>query len=304
MRTPRCLAPLFLLLLGSPRAPGAAEPSVPDFKAEIVSGRVRFAQVLPWLDTDEPNLQRLLLEAALQRDDWKRDAVEWLRACQVRPEAGDERERHLTGVLQTFAGVETIQQLVTQTLTRPNVERRVRVQLLQCLGRARLDTLPEAWLSALEKLLADDDAVMHEAVYTVKARGVERCDAALRAIAQHADHPAAVRIAALECVAPRQRGWEPEAFALLRRQLSTKQPATMQAAAARTLGAGRLSAAQLSQLTADWPRLPGGIVALLLPAYSRSKDEATGLAVVAALEQLPVSTLSLGELDRALAGYP
>jgi putative heme-binding domain-containing protein len=43
---------------------------------------------------------------------------------------------------------------------------------------------------------------------------------------------------------------------------------------------------------------------LLLPAFDKSRTEKVGLALVAGLKRLPGPSLSAGQLDRVLAGYP
>ncbi len=282
-----------------------ADQPTPALLAEIEAGRARLDQVLPWLDAEQPDLQRLLLEAAWSRPDWGPAAVKQLRNWLTHPTFSADRDRQLTGLLQTFADQDEVQAVLAKAIADPATGQAQRLQLLQGLARTRLDPLPDAWLNVLRTVLTDEDRmVCQEAVFTVKMKDVDGCDSILRAIGKNGKYPLEIRIAGLECLASRQRACEPDLFGLLREQMTAGKQAPVKVAAARTLGASRLSDAQLAALVEDFSQLPAATISLLLPAFSKSKDAKVGMALVAALERLPGAGVSVGEADRALACFP
>jgi len=305
MQRPLLSLTLAGLMVGFPLVHASTDQPTPGLLTEIETGRTTLKQVLPWLDTDHPELQRLLLEAASQRPEWSQEAALLLQGWLDHPEFTDARERQLTGLLRTFPQREGVQKLLSQALVDPNTRQRLRLQLLQCLARTQLDSLPESWLRTLKKLLADDDArVCQEVVYTLKMTDANGCDALLRTLGKSNKYSPETRLAALECLAPRQRAWEPELFRWLRGQLRAGRPPSVQVAAARTLAASRLNDAQLAELVEDIPQIPVAMISVLLPAFGKSKDAQVGKALVVALEKLPAAAARVADLDRVLVSYP
>lgn len=275
-----------------------------DLLADIKAGRATFEQVLPWLDTDEPDLQRLLLQTVARKPEWERAAAQHLRNWLKDPQWTKERASLLTGLLQTFADQEEVQAIVARAIADSSTERRQRLQMLRCLARTRNDPLPGAWLEVLHGILkGKDELVCQEAVFTVKSKDARGFEAGLRRISEDENFPIETRVAAIEYLATRGP-CAAAAFRQLRKQMKSQDRPLVSAAAARALGKSRLSSAQLQELVQDFSKIPASSIALLLPAFSKSKDSKVGLALVAALVRLPSNPLSVGEWDRALAGYP
>src|SRR5262249_16322825 len=119
------------------------------------------------------------------------------------------------------------------------------------------------------------------------------------------DLPADLRIAALDCIAGRQRKLAPESFALLLAHLSDRTEPLLRVAAARTLGGSTLDGRQLAPLPAQVPQAGPMVVPLLVPACARPRAAAAGRALVNALKRSPgAEALAADDLDRLLKGYP
>src|SRR5262249_24065879 len=150
-----------------------------------------------------------------------------------------------------------------------------------------------------------DLAVRREAVAVVKARNVATLDARLGELSRQAELPAELRIAALDCVASRQRQTAREDFALLTAHLSEKTEPLLRVAAAGAVGAARLDAKQLAELARHVAEAGPLTLPLLTLAFARSNDAEVGRALLEALKRSPgAEALSADDLDQLLKNYP
>src|SRR5205085_2815489 len=107
----------------------------------------------------------------------------------------------------------------------------------------------------------------------------------LRALAERADAPAAVRVEALAAIPGNVGALSPDLFSFLTAAVSPQQPAAQRVMAADVLGRAKLTSPQLTAL-ADALRGAGPLeIGRLLPAYEQSSDEPVGLHLVAALKE-------------------
>src|SRR5262249_41412275 len=121
-----------------------------------------------------------------------------------------------------------------------------RLLLLRVIARCRVEPLPAPWTAALERALRHEDLkVRGGAVSAIKARNLGGFDQRLAALGRNADLPAELRIAALDCIAGRQKALAPDAFALLTAHLSEKTDPLLRVTAARALGSATLDSRQL-----------------------------------------------------------
>ena len=178
--------------------------------------------------------------------------------------------------------------------------------MLRVLNRCRLDPLPSSWLDLLRQAIEQEDpALKREAVAVVKVRNLDRFDAQLATLSRNEAMPAELRIAALECLAPRRKETEETSFALLKRNVSEQTDPLLRIAAARTLGASTLDGPQLTQLAKHLISSGTLTMRLLLPAFAKSKDGEIGKQLAEALARSPAAeALSLSELDQTFRGYP
>jgi putative heme-binding domain-containing protein len=273
---------------------------------QMKDGRLTRELVVPLLDTDDPDLQQAALAAISRRPEWARDTVGLLRGWLGSARLTPGQERSLTGALLAFSGAADIQRLVAEALASPRTATATRLLLLRVVARCRLDPLPRPWLDALGQALTHDDlAVRREAVATLKARNLAQFDKQLANLARQGNLPADLRIAALDCLAGRQRQLDAESFTLLTGHLAEKTEPLLRVTAARALGASALDAGQLVQLAEHVATGGPMIVPLLVPAFKKSAEAKVGLALVHALKRSPgTDALAADDLDGLFKGYP
>jgi putative heme-binding domain-containing protein len=303
-----------LIRINDPKAtqPALADPNPRVRQAALVAldqmkaGQFTREQVVPLLDTDDPELQQAALEVMGRRPGWSGEVTGLLRTWLTSPTLSDRQQTSLTGALLAFGGQADVQRLVAEALASPKTALPTRLLLLRVLGRARVEPLPAAWRAALEKALGHEDlAVRREAVSVVKARNLADFDGPLAALARQPDLPAELRIAALDCVSPRQRPLGRESFALLTAHLSEKTEPLLRVAAARALGASHLDPKQLTDLAGHLASAGPMVLPLAVPAFGRSREGAAGLALVEALKRSQgAEALAADDLDKVLQNYP
>jgi putative heme-binding domain-containing protein len=273
---------------------------------QMKDGKLTREQVVPLLDTDDPDLQQAVLGVISKHPDWSKETTGLLREWLASTKRTPAQEKSLVGALLAFCSDEYIQKLVADTLTETKPSLPTRLLMLQVVARCRLDSLPRHWLGALGEALQDRElAVRREVIATIKARNLTQFDKLLLDLSKDAKLPGELRIAALDCLAPRQSQVAPDLFTLLTQHLSEKVEPLLRVAAARTLGASPLTKDQLLQLAEKVTEAGPMIVPVLMPAYARSRDGDVGLILVRALQKSPgTDSMAVEDLDRLLRNYP
>jgi putative heme-binding domain-containing protein len=271
---------------------------------QMADGGLTRDQVVPLLDTDDGDLQQAALDVMGRRPGWSSEAIGLLRGWLKSDTLSAAQQTALTGSLLAFSGDVKVQRLVADALASAKTPLPTRLLLLRVLARCGT-SLPEPWLTALGDALAHDDhTVRREAVSAIKTRNLASFDTKLDALSKQEALPAELRIAALDCVAGRQRALTSEAFTLLTAHLSEKTDPLLRAAAARTLGAAPLDAKQLTELGKYLAGAGPMVVPLAVPAFLRSRDADVGKALVEALKRAPgTEALAADDLERLLKGY-
>ena len=273
---------------------------------QMPSGKLTRDLVVPMLNTDDPELQQTALEVISRREGWSAEIVDLVSKWLVHPRLTVEQARSLTGALIAFSTEENIQQLVTDAMDDPKTVDQTRLLLLEVMARCRLDDLPASWLDTLRRVLLDsDDRLCSEAVATIRSRSLSGLDKQLRDLRQDEKRPATLRIAALECLAPRRGSLPADSFALLTDHLKDDVEPLLRASAARALGAGRLNDEQLIELAEPLANAGSLIVPNLIPAYGKSQSAKVGLALVTALKHSPgADALTSDDINKLLKRYP
>ncbi|HWB09234.1 MAG TPA: PVC-type heme-binding CxxCH protein [Pirellulales bacterium] len=272
---------------------------------QMADGRLTRQEVVGLLDTDDAELQQAALDC-MSRRGWAADTVAVLTDWLALTNRTAEQTRSLIGALLAFSSDETIQQLVADSFNRPTADSATRLLLLEVIGRCRLGMLPDSWHDVIgQALVAEDGAVRSGAVSVVRLRGIDRFDSRLAEVGRDATVTPDVRIAALECLAPRRQALDGESFGLLVGQLSEEAEPLLRIASARALAGGPLDAKQLVALAGRLTDASTMTLRLLLPAFGASREPAVGDALAASLARSQgADALSLAELDQALKGFP
>ncbi|HEY2252186.1 MAG TPA: HEAT repeat domain-containing protein, partial [Planctomycetaceae bacterium] len=261
---------------------------------------------VPLLDTDDPDLQQAALAVISRHAGWSDEIRKLVEQWLATAELSASQQQALTGALLALSANEGIQTQVAAALSGASTPVENRRLLLRVISRARVDQLPARWLETLGRILAGDNAVLaREAVAVVRARNLAQFDAVLAKIAARDDLAVDLRIAALECLGPRQRNLDSTSFGLLAKQLSGKADPLVQVAAARALGYFRPQSRQLVELAAAVGEAGPLTLPLLLPAYSETGDAEVGRALFKSLLHSPgAEALSPDELHALMKRFP
>jgi len=261
---------------------------------------------VPLLDTDDPDLQQTALAVISRHEGWSDEIRKLVDQWLATPEIGPSQQQALTGALLALSKSEGIQDQVTAALSDPATPVENRRLLLRVVSRARLDLLPSRWLEALAKILAGENAALaRESVAVIRARNLTQFDGALSKLAARGDVPVELRIAALECLGPRQRQLDAVAFKMLTTNLSEKVDPLVRVAAARALGSFRPQNSQLLELAGAVGEAGPLTLPLLVPAYSDAADGAVGVALFKALLKSPgAGALSPDEVHALMKRFP
>jgi putative heme-binding domain-containing protein len=264
------------------------------------------ADVAPHLDLADEDLRRTALEIVARHPQWLGLTRETLRRFLASSGLRAEEEQIVTDILLLSAREPVIQNEVTAAVADAHVPAATKLVLLRAMARCALESFPERWSNALAKALEDPEAaIQKESITSIKARDLRGLDQRLAEVGRAADQPADVRIAALECLAGRLGPLDASAFSVLTAHLSEETDPLVRLAAARALGASRLTSEQLSQMAADIDRAGPSVLRLLLPVFAKGSDPGAGAALVSSLERSPsVESLSPAELDQTLRSYP
>jgi putative heme-binding domain-containing protein len=269
---------------------------------QMTAGGLNEGQVAPLLASADTDLQRAALEVVCRRPEWSALVSNLLSAWLSSPAVSAVQERLLADALGAIGGEPGIREIVAKALADPETAEPTRLLLIRTVRQCGLSALPEPWLEGLAaSLTSPRPAIVREALGTIRARGLARFDGTLVALSRKTDLPADLRIAALECAAGRSGQPDAQAFELMVAYLNGGAEPLTRLAAARALGAGRLTAEQLIQLARSITSVNPMVLRLLSPAFTASSDARVGAALVEVLEKTPsASALGVSELDRML----
>jgi putative heme-binding domain-containing protein len=273
---------------------------------QMQAGKLTREQVVPLLDTDDPELQQAVLAVMSRRPGWSKDTLGLLGDWMRNPKLSPDRERSLKGALVAFSSEKNVQSLVATALADPKTSPSMRLLLLGAISRCRMEPLPQRWLDVLGRELDRDDlAVRRETVATIKARNLSQFDKQLVMLSQSKNLPADLRIAAFDCVAQRQKKVDSQIFTLLIDHLAEKTDPLLRVSVARALGATSLDNRQVVQLAESLTKAGPMTVPFLVPAFSKCANAEVGRALVSSLQKSPgAESLSAADLDQCLKGFP
>ena len=273
---------------------------------QMPASRLTRDQVIPLLETDDPELRQVALDVISRRAGWVKDISQLIAVWLEKVSLTAAERNSLPGALLSSSDDRDVQGMIANALvdaTRPVETRRM---LLGVIARARWKQLPERWDEALEGALAQKDVTLkREAVAVIRSRGLTSFDVSLGDLAVREDAPVELRIAALECLAPRRPQPSAAAFALLTSQLGDAAEPLLRVAAARTIGLCRPNGEQLLVLAGHVAQAGPLTAPLLVPAFSNANDPKIGAALVAALKKSPgTDALTPDELRKLVNRFP
>jgi putative membrane-bound dehydrogenase-like protein len=253
-------------------------------------------------DTD-PDMRKDALWVASRHPEWEESIGNYLQDAIARwtPGQGDS----LTELLLAFAGQPRVQEAMAGAVNSEDIARAE--YLLGVMEQSSLKPLPARWIKVLRTQLEQGAPLRARAVQVVRGRVVEGCDRELKAIAQDAANPHALRLAALDATLARGPELDDATFAYVSGLLAPGHEAPTRQAAARLLARSTLSPAQAKALARDTiPTADALIFGSVLDAIARQHDEAVGAALVAALRQasMDITRLPARRIEGIFANYP
>jgi len=179
------------------------------------------------------------------------------------------------------------------------------------IARTRVKTLPPAWMAPLLRAISSDDReVASSAVSVVRAVPAAKdaatgFNASLLAIGRNASRPVEIRLGALAAMSDGLTVVDPDLFTLLRTSVEPGQSISVRSTAAGIIEKSTFDRAQLNTLTTSLHTAGPVELPRLLRPFAKATDEATGLAMIAALNQSTArSSVRPDVLRPLLAKYP
>jgi putative membrane-bound dehydrogenase-like protein len=164
---------------------------------------------------------------------------------------------------------------------------------LRVMAQAGLKEAPQAWLTALTKLLEGSDVAMtREGVATLRAlrwpkQRPQALVATLRKIGEDDKAPADVRLLALAALPDGLTKVAPPLAGFLRLHVVADQPVAVRGLAADVLARARLDREPLLELASAVPSIGPMEIDRVLDAFTASTDEVVGAKLLAALKESP-----------------
>jgi len=269
--------------------------------------------IIPLLDSGDPVLKETAWWIAGHHPDWGSALAGFFSSRLARPSIGPAERVELEQKLTLFGDSAAVQQLLASTLERASSQHDTLsiLRTMAAIARTRIKTLPTLWMSPLLRALSSGDAETASASMSVVRAVPAAKDAApgfnasLLRVARDESRPIEIRLGALAAMTEPLTSVEPALFSLLRTGVEPGQSISVRSTAAAIVEKATFDRAQLSTLTSSL-RTAGPLeLPRLLRAFGSATDEATGLAMIAALNQSAArSTVRADVLRPIVAKYP
>ena len=275
---------------------------------QLKSAKLTTEAFAPFLAEQDDAVRRAVLWIASRHPEWSGAVVgeidTRLRAADFdAANAGGLRE-----LILAYAASPELQSLLTAQLGDAQLDDTRKLFLLDNIGLARVNPLPDAWIARLGELLAAGSTeVRGRVAYLLRTRGIGNFDGQLLSLAADAAQPLGMRLTALSAAVPRVKALDATQFAFVSAAIAGENAPTDRQAAAKILADAELTGAQLR--AAAEKLLPGADALTfpsLLDAFGKSTDESVGRALVAGLGKAGdmLERLPSQRLDSVLAAYP
>lgn len=278
---------------------------------QMPNGGLEPQTVAALLGSTEPVVKESAAWIVGRHPEWGDALAGYLRTRLAAKSSTETDSAELEGQLARFAKAATVQELMVQTLDDAKFSPQARQIVLRAIARSALKEPPAAWIAALTKVLAGDDAdLLEPAVLAARALPASKVPdpkfaAALLLVGGRLGASANVRLNALAAVPGGLAEVAPAMFEFLRGNLRPEQEVLLRSSAADVLARSKLTLPQLAALTEVFQSAGPLEADRLLPAYKESADEVVGLKLVSALKEAPVLTaLRIDAVKASLAKFP
>ncbi len=280
---------------------------------QMDSGNLQADRITPLLDSPDTMLKDTAWWIAGHHPEWGSALAGFFATRLARAGISASERAELEQKLALFGDTAAIQELLGGNLER-GASKEAKLAVLQTMGtiaRARVKTLPAAWMDPLVRAVSSADGDVAGAAVSVLRTVPPAKDAApafrtsLLRIGHDAARPIEIRLGALAAIPDGLTSVDPDTFALLRTGLEPGQPMPVASTAAGIIEKAKLDGSQLAALTASLQSAGPLDLPRLLRPFGSASDEATGLALVAALNKSAArSTVRSDVLRPLLSKYP
>ncbi len=263
------------------------------------------AMVTPLLATDDPTLQKTVLEVLARHPGWAKEALGTIREWLGEKDLADDKANAIRTLLVSQANDPEVQKLIAELLGSGNVSGLVDAVLWEVVQRADVATWPPVWSPLLQHTLVNGDP-QHQlvALRIIQRRELADFDAAIAPLADNERTPPLLRSEALTAIGLRLKDVDDKQFAFLLTQLEKDHDSTLKMAAARAASVLPLSGKQLIEIAGHFDAAGPLVISTLLKTYERGLDDAVGIALVSTLEKLAlVDSLSGDEVAALVRRY-
>ncbi len=263
------------------------------------------AMVTPLLATDDPTLQKTVLEVLARHPGWAKEALGTIREWLGEKDLADDKANAIRTLLVAQVGDVDVQQLIAEVVSVGKAASGVEALLWEVMQRADVATWPAVWSPLLQHALVNGDP-QHQlvALRIIQRRELPDFDAAMAPIADNDRTPPLLRSEALTAIGPRLKAVDDKQFAFLVTQLEKDRDSSLKMAGARALAGSPLSGKQLIEIANHFDAAGPLVISTLLKAFERSNDDAVGTALVSTLEKMAlVDSLSGDEVAALVRRY-
>ena len=272
---------------------------------QMEGGLLSQGLVTPLLDSDDPALVQAALDVIAKHPTWASELTGNLRSS-LAADLPPEKLAGVRGVLLSFCREKSVQELIAEVASQREATPAARVLLLEVIARSGITPWPAEWIDAVRAALADaDPAVLAQAIVAAGTTSEASLASGLRALADDAERPKELRVAAAASLAAGGQSLDAAQFELLTGQLHEATPPIERLAAAEGLARADLTAGQLAALV-ERVRSTGPLeLPALVRAFERGNDRALGVRLFTALAKSPgLAALSPGRLVEIASSYP
>ncbi len=266
---------------------------------------LKAAMVTPLLATDDPTLQKTVLEVLARHPGWAKEALGTIREWLGEKDLADDKANAIRTLLVSQANDPEVQKLIAELLGSGNVSGLVDAVLWEVVQRADVATWPAVWSPLLQHALVNGDP-QHQlvALRIIQRRELPDFDAAMAPIADRTETAPLLRSEALTAMGPRLKDIDDKRFAFLVTQLEKDRDTSLKMAAARAASVLPLSGKQLIDLSGHFDAAGPLVISTLLKAFDRSNDDHVGAALVSGLRKSSVAeSLSGDEVSALIRRY-
>jgi len=264
--------------------------------------------VAPLLQTNDPRLKEAALEVVARRSQWVTDLADYVDRELSKKTLDDTRLNGLKNLIIALAPQARMQQLIADQLACEDTKGNVRYIILEAMAQADLPKWPSIWNSPLKQFLAekryDHDLIM-QAVLAAGAHGKGSFDKELMAIAETADRPMAVRVAAAGIALQEGKPVSDSFVGHLLHALRPDEEPAIRLAAAKAINVAHFNPAQLAALAKPMKQAGPLELPLLLGPWELSSESPDYTVLVQALETAPgLAAVPLDRLQKLVKKFP